>query len=171
MNPSGVTGRRGHGFTLTEVVFAVGLLALALVPLFSLLPLALQHTADGKNQTRAALLAQSLFSELKCSPDNNLFLLLPSRGAWTPSAPLNLLSPETETLCVAYDAEETALGSVADPAYQQGLAGAAFFATVSCRFDTISGLGKMTLAIEWPAAAPLGNRHRQIFITWMNPKP
>jgi general secretion pathway protein I len=56
-----------RGFTLVEVVVAIGILAVAVLPLIALMALGVQTNRESAQRSRAALMAESIFSELRQS--------------------------------------------------------------------------------------------------------
>lgn len=53
------------GFTLVEVVLAMGVMAIGLIGVMGIFPTALNTARDSKQETRVAMLAQNIFSDLR----------------------------------------------------------------------------------------------------------
>src|SRR5205814_6531881 len=70
---------KGRGFSLAEVVIALGVIAIAVVAILALFPAALQTGHSAQDETRAAQIAQTIFPRLigqAVSQFNNVQLLL-----------------------------------------------------------------------------------------------
>jgi uncharacterized protein (TIGR02598 family) len=55
-------------FSLVEVVAAVGVVAIGIIAILGLLPAGLNSSRDTANETRAALMAQSVYTTLRSQP-------------------------------------------------------------------------------------------------------
>jgi uncharacterized protein (TIGR02598 family) len=80
------------GFSLAEVVIALGVIAIAVVAILALFPAALQTGHSAQDETRAAHIAQTIFPSLAgqaLSQFNNLQLLL-SDNTTRSTPPVNL---------------------------------------------------------------------------------
>ena len=55
-------------FSLVEVVAAVGVVAIGIIAILGLLPSGLNSSRDTANETRAALMAQSVYTTLRTQP-------------------------------------------------------------------------------------------------------
>lgn len=64
-----------NAFSLVEVVAAVGVVAIGIIAILGLLPSGLNSSRDTANETRAALMAQSVYTTLRSQPFDkvNLF--------------------------------------------------------------------------------------------------
>ena len=60
--------RRSHGFSLAEVMLALGIIAFCLVAIFAFLPLGLTTNQNAVQQTEAANLISVLATDLKAMP-------------------------------------------------------------------------------------------------------
>ncbi len=60
--------RSVEGFSLIEVVLAIGVVSFCLVAVLGLLPVGLKSNKDSSNQTTAAGLAMAIASDLKATP-------------------------------------------------------------------------------------------------------
>jgi prepilin-type N-terminal cleavage/methylation domain-containing protein len=58
------TYKKNHAFTLIEIVVSLGILALGLLALFSLIPTGIEQNKKGQEQAKAILLAQSKMEEI-----------------------------------------------------------------------------------------------------------
>lgn len=61
----------GHGFSLVEVVLALGVFAFALVALIGLLPLGMQSNRESREETEAMGLVRHLVAERRAQPFTN----------------------------------------------------------------------------------------------------
>lgn len=62
------------GFSLVEVVLALGVFAVGALSLLGLFPVALGNTAEARQQTSATLIATSLFGQLRTKTNGVSFL-------------------------------------------------------------------------------------------------
>src|SRR5438046_9902555 len=87
------------GFSLAEVVIALGVIAIAVVAILALFPAALQTGHSAQDETRAAQIAQTIFPSLAgqaLSQFNNVqFLLSDNTTRSTPPVDLTLASGAT----------------------------------------------------------------------------
>ena len=69
--------RQNKGFTLLEIVVSLGILALAVLGIFSLIPTGVDQTRKGREQGKAVILAQSKMEEIisKAAEDWDSFFL------------------------------------------------------------------------------------------------
>src|SRR5438477_12330973 len=82
---SGQTGRR-RGFSLAEVVIAIGVITVGLVSVLALFPTALQTNHSAQDETRAGHIAQSIFGSLVAqAPLQFTLVRLPALPSCNPS--------------------------------------------------------------------------------------
>lgn len=60
-----VCRRGGRAFTLVEVLITLGVISISLVGILALFPVALKTSLESRNETRYALIAQTIFSDLR----------------------------------------------------------------------------------------------------------
>lgn len=163
------------GFSLVEVVIALGLATFALIGILSMFPVALGTAQDAVIETRVALIAQNIFSDLReGAPDQAAVVIGPD--AVTDVETLNLASnPRPGPVFVAYTQDGTAQAKITQTQFDQGLADndAAFLAAI--RFDSASPktqlaqLIRVTVQVVAPASRgatrPGSTTHD--FVTWM----
>jgi type II secretory pathway pseudopilin PulG len=111
--PLNATSRRlPAAFSLTEVVIAMGVAAVAFTSIIALFPLGLSMSKDSYEETQAALLAQTILSDLrdKASGKNSEYRLIHIGPDNSPTATNNYTSVDTSktylapfTCYVAYD--------------------------------------------------------------------
>jgi uncharacterized protein (TIGR02598 family) len=58
-------GCRHKGFSLIEVVLALGIVGFSLIGILGLFPVALNTAKDSQNETRVAFIAQSIYSDFR----------------------------------------------------------------------------------------------------------
>jgi len=56
------------GFSLIEIILALGIISFTLVGILGLFPVAVNAAADSQHETQAALIARSMFHELESHP-------------------------------------------------------------------------------------------------------
>lgn len=54
-----------RGFSLVEIVIALGVLSFAVIAIIGMFPVALSESKDSRNETRAAAIAQLIFGQLR----------------------------------------------------------------------------------------------------------
>lgn len=60
--------KRHSGFSLVEIVLALGILSFAIVAILGLFPIAMRDAKDSKNETHAAMIAQLILGQLRSQP-------------------------------------------------------------------------------------------------------
>jgi type II secretory pathway pseudopilin PulG len=95
------------GFSLVEVVVAIGVISFALVAIIGVLPIGLASGRQATQETRANHLAEQIFSTLRAQPFTNASLTLLGSS----SAPIDLSTADTlsgatgVTLHASYDGQ------------------------------------------------------------------
>ena len=59
------------GFSLVEIALALGVVALALVSILGLIPVALDAAEESRSQARAALISRRIFADLRAGTFTN----------------------------------------------------------------------------------------------------
>lgn len=158
------------GFSLIEVVLALAVISFALVGIMGLFPVAMRSAQESQRDTRAALIAQSIVSDLSALPGTNTFVVRgPSatNSSWRIEN-INLSRPTNFVL--AYSEKGEGLTTVVDPSvFSNPVAGASFVALVDVSTnDLIPGLSRVVIRVEAPAAASSTNRSANVFVTLMD---
>lgn len=84
---------RNAAFSLVEVVAAVGVVAIGIIAILGLLPAGLNSSRDTANETRAALMAQSVYTTLRSQPFKKIELFgEPNVDLSSRNGPLRLYS-------------------------------------------------------------------------------
>lgn len=58
------------GFSLIEIILAIGIISFALVGILGLFPVAVNAATDSQRETQAALIARSIFDQLEARPES-----------------------------------------------------------------------------------------------------
>jgi type II secretory pathway pseudopilin PulG len=146
------------GFTLAEVVIALGVIAVAVLAILAVFPAALQTGHSAQDETRAAQIAQTIFPSLAgqaVSQFNNLQLLL-SDNTTRSTPPIDLTTSSGATPALTLYAENA--GELTqDPtkaAYK-----ISFYTNNSVPgFTDLASANLVTLRVAWPANAPAANQ-------------
>lgn len=75
------------GFTLLEIVVSLGILAVGILTIFSLIPTGIDQSIQGQEQAKAALLAQSKIEEMIGMAASDWENFLTSDHKWFPGEP------------------------------------------------------------------------------------
>lgn len=145
------------GFSLVEVVIALGIVSFAVVAIVGMLPMALKTAKDSMFETDATLAAQRIFSELQTGSGVNRTV---STGSNT-SATISLAANSTNILAFKSDGKPmfTTASLAANPVVE-------FFAEILVSTNTgVSNLSHVQVSISHPAAAPTNARTTNSFTT------
>ena len=155
------------GSSLIEVLLAMGVLAVALPLVFAVLARSGQSAASAQAETRCVWIIPTCLDEIAAARDGTArFLPKLARGEPFPAA--------GEVLALAFAADGRPLGCVARDAYLSGLSRLAddpIRYLVSMRAEPAVAQPKsqamlgLHLTLEFPAAAPLKQRHLLKFHT------
>jgi type II secretory pathway pseudopilin PulG len=152
---------------LIEVVLALGVIAFALVGIMGLFPVAMKSAQESQRETRATLIAQQIFSDLRVASGTNRFVT--SGPSVSNTNGLSLAS--AGNLYLAYNTNGVPLAAIAasDFTNSYGDVSTSFVANVTVDPNTgTSNLSRIQATIEAPAAAPSANRTKYTFVTLMN---
>ncbi len=146
------------GFSLAEVVIALGVIAIAVVAILALFPAALQTGHSAQDETRAAQIAQTIFPSLAgqaVSQFNNLQLLL-SDNTTRSTPPVNLTLSSGAAPALTLYAQN-------DGKLTQDQAKAVYKIYVYTNnsvpgFTDLASANLVTLRVAWPANAPAANQ-------------
>ena len=161
----------GKGFSLIEVVLALGVISFALVGIMGLFPVAMRSAQESQRETKAAVIAQQIFGDLKSLPGAQTLLVRgPTVANVSSRIPVNLGIASTYVL--AYNDKGEGLTDSVDPAAFTNaltLPDAAYLAQVVITPDQpAAGLSRVQARIEAPPNAPSANRSRYTFVTVMS---
>ena len=132
-----------------------------------LFPVAMKSAQDSQRETRATLIAQQIFSDLRVSSGTNRFVLSGPSASNTNG--LNLASQGN--LYLAFNTNGIPLTTVAATAFSNSYSNssASFLANIAVDPNTgTSNLSRVQATIEAPAAAPSAARTKYTFVTLMN---
>jgi uncharacterized protein (TIGR02598 family) len=143
-----VLGDRQHGFSLVEVTLALGVAAISLLVIFSLLPVGLQTNQRSMEQTASADLLSSVVADLRATPVTN------PRGGSSTSTQFGIGIPaagSTGTTIIFFNsAGQSSSSQQPDSRYR-----------VTVTFASSGGGTKTAtladLQVTWPAAAAVAN--------------
>lgn len=155
------------GFSLIEIIVAMGILTFSLVGLLALFPVALSTASDSKAETRVTQIAQSVFADLSASTLTNASLIVGPNLAVDIDRGLDL--SQSQTLYLSYHGDGTCVGKLTAGDYTDGVAGKGEFflkLTSAPILPTTSlALSTLTLSVETPARAPALKRKKYTFVT------
>lgn len=172
-----------HGFSLVEVVIALGVVGFALIAILGLFPMAMTASKDSQNETRAAFIAQLILSHIQTqNPTNASFPLgldPAATSALNGNAPLRLTN--SSTFYAIYDADGQPYWSSDANKFDQGvktglptalLARAAYQARLRVQANQpTNGLSRLVVDVVYPATAPAASRQTNSFITVRRNQP
>lgn len=146
-----------RGFSLIEVVIALGIVSFAVVGIVGMMPIALKSGQESMRETDATLIAQRLFSELKTGSGGNRTISTSSNGT-----SLFQVSANSTNTFISYSADglPQALSST-NPIYS----GYDFVAQIICTNAGIANLSTVQIDITHPASAPPTARTTNSFVT------
>jgi len=159
-----------RGFSLVEVVLALGVIAFALVGIMGLFPVAMRSAQESQRETRATLIAQQIFSDLRASTGTNRLIV---RGPSATNASwliTNFCLAGNTNLVLSYDASGIGrTDQISTDAFDGSIPDAVFLASVAVDTNTgIPNLSRVQATVEAPAAAPSAKRTKYTFVTLMN---
>lgn len=150
-----MTRSKRAGFSLTEVVLALGVIAIAIVAILGIVPLGLSTGRGAQDETRAAQIAQAIISSVASQTQTqfgNIQIPLDDGSA----TPLDLRTSSTTTIYAGNDGKlsETATGAVY----------AITITTDAAPVGFDSGYAnQVTVSVAWPASA-LANQTKRNFV-------
>ncbi|CAN5593677.1 hypothetical protein BH09VER1_BH09VER1_41350 [soil metagenome] len=150
--------RRGilaAGFSLIEIVLALGIISFAIVAIMGMFPVALRSAQESQRETRAALIAQQIYGDLAASTNTTNRVV----SVGTNLVTVNLATSSTTT--IAYDVTGATLNST-------NLANAIFAADVLVSPDIpFTGLSQVQTTVYTPPAAAVNavGRSSYVFVT------
>jgi len=189
LNPL-IPRRPPAGFSLTEVVIALGIFAVSMVGVLALFPVASSTGRESSEETQAAILAQMIFDEIRDSAD-----IRNAGNAYTLAGPNTVDTTHWELVSltnltnyqVAYDVkrrddigrETNGPGMIGNPialkaidmdvtsaAFSNGVATANYLAQLQVfPLDQRARLTQLTLRIDTPGDDPATTRRSFLFTT------
>lgn len=149
------------GFSLIEIVLALGIISFALVGIMGLFPVAMRSAQESQRETRAAQIAMQIFNDLKSAPATNTFIAK-STNFTSPQVSVNLSQSSSNWISYSINGTPLSDGTSAPDR--------AFLAEILVTTNTpMSNLARVQVTIEAPAmAADRTNRSKYSFVTLMN---
>jgi prepilin-type N-terminal cleavage/methylation domain-containing protein len=155
-----MTASHHRAFSLIEVVLALAVIAFAITGIMGLFPVALRSALESQRETRATLIAQQIFSDLRASPSTNLLLAtgtnLSSTGSFV-TPPPSLSNAWTHVISFSDDGLPIANGATPNAIYVANIS-----ATPNL---PVPGLTRVQVDVEAPPQASSTNRSRYTFLT------
>ncbi len=146
------------GFSLIEIVVALGIVSFAVVGIMGLIPVAMKSALESQRETRATLIAQQIFSDLVAASGTNAFLAIGTN-----------ISDVTSRLSVnlaASNVFQVGYGPDGLPVGQGNTNGAVYVADVSLSPNQpVTGVTKIQTVISTPAAAAQSLRSQYVFVS------
>lgn len=93
---------KARAFSLIEIVLALGIISFAIVGIMGLFPAAMKSAQESQRETRAALIARQIFSDLKTHAGTNSFIAN-TENVLDPGLKVGLTS--NSVVNVSYDAD------------------------------------------------------------------
>lgn len=143
------------GFSLVEVALALAIIAFALVGIMGLIPVAMHSAQDSQRETRAALIARQIFSDLQSQSGTNRFIVK-GTNILQQRIPVDLTQSKIYTNTYSEQGIPTVNNAI-------------YLALVEVKAnDPTNGLSRVQASIEVPAEASSNNRTRYNFVTLLN---
>jgi len=172
-------------FSLIEIVLALGIISFALVGILGLFPVAIDAATNSQRETQAALIARSIFGDLKSQTGAIRYLVVGPIQNWTFSGEdsrtriaVNLGQNKSHYL--AYDnqnARPLTDSSDSESSYTNGRSDAGYMAKISVS-DTIADptttlpadMVQVQVTVSCPAVAKESARKSYVFASWFQKK-
>ncbi len=171
-----------RGFSLIEIVLAIGIMSFALVGILGLFPLALDSAKESAAETRISFIAQSLLSDIRTTekitpPTPPATTTTRTAQLFTGKSPADLSSSTayqplnlhvSDVVYLAFDAAGECLGgTLTSSDFETGKPGAVFIAKISSSFSPPGHPGNthIEVRVDYPAAAARSNRNFHSFTT------
>ena len=155
--------RPDTGFSLVEVVIALGIVSFAVLAIVGMLPMALKSAQESMRETDSTLIAQRIFAELKTGISGNRSVSKDTNTGPNSFTNISLTSHNSTNNFLAFKEDGTvkafANSATANADYD-------FFAQISVFTNTgVSNLSRVQIDITAPAAAPPAARTTNSFTT------
>ncbi len=158
MKRATMSGRemRRCGFSLLEVVIALGVITVGIVGILAVIPTALQTGHSAQNETRAAHIAQSVIGSLVASASshfsNSQLPLYPSPSPGPTPLSIDLTTSSAYTLYAGDD------GQLINSASNASYAITIYTNNSVPGFTDPASANAVTVRVAWPANAPAANQ-------------
>lgn len=157
-----------RGFSLVEIVLALGIVSFCLLALYGLLPMGYKNAQDSRRETRAAFIAEQVVSDLRTSTFNNAAVLLSdANNNLRVSLPLDLGT--TDDHFFGCDSENRLTGEVTSAEYNSGVTdgNVEFLSQIKIETTTFKDLSRVLVEVSAPPNVPLSARQRYSFVTFI----
>jgi hypothetical protein len=152
--------RRQLAFSLVEVVLALGVIAVGVIAILGVFPIALQTGHSAQDETRAPQIAQTIFGSLvsqASSQFNNVRFLLSDGVTLFPGPPpspsINLTQPPSSYTLYADNAGQL-INSATNASYLITI----YTNNSVPGFTDPASANAVTVRVAWPANAPAANQ-------------
>lgn len=163
-----------RGFSLVEVVIALGVISFALVGILGLFPIAINTAAESKAETRITNIAQSVFTDLQESLPGAATLVTAQTGNFESASVLPLNLAVAGDYYVLYDGEGRPLQPLTSTQWGTAVTVARGVFGVWLKIDPpgggTTGLSKVSLTIATPVKAMPANRKTYEFVCLLRNK-
>lgn len=161
-----------QGFSLIEIVLALGIVSFAIVGIMGLFPVAMKSAQESQRETRAAQIARRIFDELQSLPSTNTALI---RGASITNLSdriQNINLANSATYVLGYDEQGVGLpNTITPPAFRSPINVTGIFYAAEVQIApsaTVPGVTQVQVKVEAPAVAQPVNRSSFVFTTLLN---
>ena len=173
---------RNQGFTLVEVVLALGVATFAMLPILALMPIGLQTLQDSSNETVTAGIAQQIRGELQqisfavpatslnqlnmanlCGTLDGVYIpAISAAPGWTYYYTFDGIKINTDSAPLMTSMPSNAYYTAVFTR-QTAVIPATTATGASMAYDTANAAEKVTVYIRYPAFAPQGNQKLTVF--------
>lgn len=161
-----------RGFSLIEIVLALGIVSFAIVGIMGLFPVAMKSAQESQRETRAAQIARRIFDELQSLPSTNTALI---RGASITNLSdriQNINLANSATYVLGYNEQGLGLSNTITPAaFKSPLSVPDIYYAAEVQINpssTVPGVTQIQVKVEAPAVALPVNRSSFVFTTLLN---
>jgi len=165
------------GFSLIEVVIAIAIIAVALVGLLGLFPVAIDAATNSQRETQSALIARQIYTDLDARSDTKRLLIVSTNSVSSDEADLkaeevDLTKPSTVSL--AYSSDGQPLGKISDGDFNSGKKDAGFLAQVKVipqkavpngTNSTVLDMSRIEVTVQAPGVAAEKTRKKYNFVS------
>ncbi len=162
------------GFSLIEVVIAIGIISFALVGILGLFPVAMDAATKSQQETQAALIARTLYTDINATTGTKRFLITKAHAGGAVDK-VDVDMTRAGDYYLSYDTEGVTGGTISAGEYTSGKPGAAYVARLKVLplpattpgLNLQDGLSQITVTVETPAAAQRAKRQSYLFASMM----